>query len=1070
MKRFKIYYLTLFLVLLSLGANAQEITVSGTVLNKSDQSTPVNGVTITFLNKGNNKQSTTKLTQTDRQGNFSIKIPAKSSVQFGSVGFESQVVEFTSDRKGVRIFLVEALNQLEETIVVGYTNKSLVNNTSAVTVVKTKDLVQTPVANVMDLLQGRVAGLNIQLNNGTPGMNGTYTVRGISDISVGGEGDDSYLNSSNPLFVIDGIPQEDPGDFNAAGLLSGSGVSPISMVPVEDIESIQVLKDAAATSQYGSKGAYGVIIITTKRGNSPKPIVAYNSSAKFSTPPKLRDVMVGMAERNSRIDQILRYDTSAYHGYWDLHANPILSDSLNPYYNNNTDWQSIFYRTTYNQSHNVNVSGGDSQFNYKVNGNYYQENGIVKNTGFSRYGMGMLMEYKPFEKFSIMAKAGATWGLSSKGSGNPLGQSGIAKASSASSLLPPPSLYTTSNDVLGALAIDDAGTTISYNGSVQTTYKLPFDIPWNTIFGYTYSTDQRKTFTPGLLIGNRSESGGNMESNNSNSYNLYLKSSMHKSAQINMFRVGLTLGAELNMKNNSANSKILGGLPNGIIGPIGSNPLRSGGENKLSLKDNTVSFTIAPEFGLSSKKGGSGDKYVFNPTINPELNSAYGSKAKLTINPGFGFKWNFSFEPFMKKLDFLSFGDIRTSWGRVTKYKANIYDIWGAYLLNPEGGTYNGEAFIPIDFSAMPNAELKPITSTSWNIGTDLFFLNRKLTLTADAYYRQVDNQLTDMPIADHNSFDKLRSTDVSLVNRGLEVALGVSPLKTQSDFFLNMNFVLAINSDILTKLPDGKRQIINSEATVVNKVGENALSNYLYVYKGVYARDEDVPVDPATGRRLRIGGENSESDLAYFKGGDPIWADLNGDYIIDERDLTIVGNSQPRMTGGFNLNLRYKALSIYTNCSFTLRRDIINKALADKLGYFTDPAGRNAIENGALPPIGAYNFWTPEHTVGVDYPNPFDYTRASIVAPFRANQTLFMEDGSYFKINGISLNYALGRRVKAWLGNIRNLSITASANNIYTFSKYSGINPENVNSLGMDVSGGYPNSRSYTVGVNASF
>src|SRR5690606_30155069 len=242
----------------------------------------------------------------------------------------------------------------------------------------------------------------------------------------------------------------------------------------------------------------------------------------------------------------------------------------------------------------------------------------------------------------------------------------------------------------------------------------------------------------------------------------------------------------------------------------------------------------------------------------------------------------------------------------------------------------------------------------------------------------------------------------------------------------------------------------------------------FLYVNRGVYANDSDVPVDPATGKRLRVGGDNT--DQAYFKAGDPIFVDLNGDYIIDEKDQAIVGNSQPRMTGGINMNLRYKALTVNINTSFTLRRDIINQSLAQRFGYFNDPTASNGGYNGVLVPIDAYNFWTPDNREGAVYPNPFDYTRVNIVKPYRANQTLFMEDGSYFKINGISMAYSLGRRVLRFLGNIERANITASANNIYTFSHYSGINPENVTGLGYDQSSGYPNSRTYSIGLNVTF
>lgn len=1070
MKKKIIYLLPMLFFLCGMQAYAQNITVRGVVIDKDTQDSLAN-VTVAAYRDAQGKNLKGHTTITNTRGRFSLSVPIGAMVRVSLVGYDQYTFRVTAENTNRTIVLTSSENRIEE-VVIGYERKAVHDVTSAVTVIKANELVATPAASVMDLLQGRVAGMNIQLNNGTPGMAGTYTIRGISDIGVTSSGDDVFLNSSNPLIVIDGIPQEDVGEFNPAGLLDGSGISPIAMLPVEDIETIQVLKDAQATSLYGSRGAYGVIVIETKRGNSEVPRIEYSGRAKINTPPRLRDVLVGMAERNSRIYQLLNNDTSRYHGYWDIHANPILSDSLNAYYNNNMDWQNVFFRSTYNHDHNLRFSGGNESFNYKVNGNYYQDRGIIRQTGFERYGIQMLMEYRPFEKFKIMAQATTTLGLSNKGSGNALGQQGIANGANASSLLPPPSLYTASNDVLGALAIDDQSTSLGYSANIQTQYQLPYGINWNSTFGYKYATEDGERFTPGILIQGRDRSGSSMNSFSSNSSHIYIKSSAHYNTQVHIFKLGLTVGGELDMRQSTGNNIYLGGLPNGILGPIGQDASESFGSTNLSNRNNTVALILQPSFGIGSLKQNvriAGDKYVFNPSIRPELNSAYGSKMKITINPAFGFRWNFYAEDFMEKFDFINHGAMRASWGRVVRYRANVYDIWGAYLLNEPGNTYNGQAYTPVDFSAMPNPDLEPVTSTTWNWGLELGMFNNMFNLVADAYYRQIDNQLSDLDLADHNRFDKVRSTDISLVNYGLELALGVRPFKQSRDFTMSTNFILGINRDVVTRLPGDLRQIISNNARVVNKLGGNALSHYLFVNQGVYAYDEDVPVDPSTGRRLRVGGSNSESPLAYFRAGDPIFADLNGDYIIDERDLTIVGNSQPRMTGGINMNFRYKALSMNVNTSFSLRRDIINASLAQRFGYFDNPAATNATGNGVLVPISAYNFWTPDNRVA-EYPNPYDYTRVGIMTPFRPNQTIFMEDGSWFKINGISMNYALNQNILRFLGGVDRILLTASADNIYTFSRYSGVNPENVTSLGYDASSGYPNRRTYTAGFNIIF
>ena len=239
-----------------------------------------------------------------------------------------------------------------------------------------------------------------------------------------------------------------------------------------------------------------------------------------------------------------------------------------------------------------------------------------------------------------------------------------------------------------------------------------------------------------------------------------------------------------------------------------------------------------------------------------------------------------------------------------------------------------------------------------------------------------------------------------------------------------------------------------------------------LYINKGVYATDEDVPVDPVTGKRLRVGTSTSEE--AYFKAGDPIWVDVNGDYIIDEKDRVVAGNAQPLINGGFYFNLGYKNVSVHVNTSFTLKRDVINSVLANTLKSYTYPAKRKIDDlkkDAAIVPIESYNFWTESNRYNAVYPNPYNYHHNKEIDPFREAQTLFLEDGSYFKINTVSVSYRLP---KSWLSVLRvgGVTLKASVNNIWTFSNYSGISPESVNGLGRDYSGGYPNARTWTMGV----
>ena len=1018
---------------------AQEnLKVSGQVTDNKGEA--IIGASVKVLKTGTG-------TISDMDGKFTIQVPVGAELEIGYVGYNPKRVKVVN-KNFVTVVLEENVVALGDVVVVGYGIQKKESLTGAIGNLKVDDIVKTKAPSLAQAIQGKVAGLRIRQENGEPG-------KFSSNINVRGFG--------TPLFVIDGIPQEDVGDYDANGLLAGSGVSPLSSLPFEDIEDITVLKDAAATAQYGSRGAYGVIVITTKRGHASKPEIDFSMDMKVNMPPRLRDVLVGRWERLSRIDQILQNDTSRWNGYYDVNENQALTDSLNPYYNNNMDWQGNFYRRTVNQTYNLAVRGGDSKFNYKINGNYYSENGIIQNTDFNRYGLRTNMGYSPTDKFNMYVSVNATLGITGSGSGNALQQKGVASGASASSLLPPPSMYSASNAALGAMMVEQNTTSVSYDASMSMTYRLPWNISWNLVAGYTYNNTENEKFTPGILNNNMAQLYGLSKYSD----RLYGRTSLSYYGEYGILKYGLTVTGEISSNRSNGNEVTQTGLPNDHLwGPIGA--YSSTGSAYTSSEDNTVSFNIAPSIGFKNLSGGK-DKYVITPTIRPEANSAYGRGVKWQVNPGVSLRWNFDEEKFFKKLNWywVDYGAIRASWGRVVKYAASKYDVWGTYLLGED--TYNGATVIPIDFANMPNNNIDPITTTQWNVGFDFGLWNNRLTFQGDWYYKQVDNQLSSIEEPDHNAFDKVPTTEVSLVNHGLELGFVVRPFRPKSNWSMDWMVNFAINKDIMTKLPDEARQIINSNAQVVNKLGINTMSNYLYIYKGVYATDEDVPVDPATGRRLRVGGNNISADNpnAYFKAGDPIWVDLNGDYIIDEKDKAIVGNSQPRVNGGMSINLRYKSLSLFTSFSFLLRRDIINKVLADNFKSFNNPnvSGDGLQGSAALAPIGAYDFWTPTN-VHADYPNPYDYQHSSVIDPFRADQTLFMEDGSYFKINAITLSYSLPKKWTDYI-RIRYASIRMSLTNIYTFSKYSGINPENVNSLGWDTSGGYPNARTFSMGLS---
>lgn len=301
-------------------------------------------------------------------------------------------------------------------------------------------------------------------------------------------------------------------------------------------------------------------------------------------------------------------------------------------------------------------------------------------------------------------------------------------------------------------------------------------------------------------------------------------------------------------------------------------------------------------------------------------------------------------------------------------------------------------------------------------------------------------------------------------MNYGWEFQVNSRPLNPSSLFKLNVYANLAINKEVLAALPDGARQLIALDPDfaqdIYYRLGINSLSNFLYNTKGVYNSTADVPFDPMTGKRYRTGGTGIRN---YFRAGDPIYTDLNGDYILDANDRVVAGNSQPQITGGIGALLNYKNWSVEVNGSFTLVRDILNNALAAQFRNFNNPTTL-----GNLVPLSQYSYWTGAGNNGT-YPNPLDYTRASIIDPFRYGQTLFQEDGTYFKLNSIKLYYTLNKTFSSKFG-INRANVYVTAQNLGFLTNYSGPNPEAVTALGRDSSGGYPLSKQYVLGLNLEF
>lgn len=1033
---------------------AQEVTIKGEV--KSSSGSSLSGVSI--LNNATKKS----LGISDTKGKFSVKVAPKSTLLFRSLGYGNGYIEVVAGKSYYEVILDLAVNKIDETVVIGYSPRSKQTLTGSAVTISGKDIQDVPVANFTDLLQGKVPGMNVQLNNGTPGVRGNVTIRGISNLNIQGSGDDAFLTPSSPLFVIDGVPVDEGTQYEYGFQSAGPGISPISLIPVEDIESVTILKDAQATALYGSKGAYGVILVTTKRGKSKVPIIQYVGQIFLNTPPNLRNTLGGVNERRARINQILKNDTSYNSALALINNTPLLADSLNAYYNNSTDWQSYFYRTTLNTSQSLNISGGDDKFNYKVAPGIFYERGIVENTGFTRYSIPMNMQYRPTDRFRMFVNLSPSLGRNSTGSGNALKQSGIANSGNSSSLLPSPSLFAGSIDALSALNTINDNKTGTLSSQMELEYSPLPGLRLSTTLSYNFLISSKDRFLPEALNSNSTEIYSYNDRRNT-LYNRNMVSYAKTIRQKHNFNVYIFNEAEVT--NFRADALLISGTPNDqITSGLSYNTGKSkGGTLNNIYERRTLGYAGNFSYNYNTK-------YVLDISYRLDGTSTTGAANPWSQLPSIGARWNFKKEKFFEKWEALEYGLIRGSWGKNIIPSGTIYDVYGRYLSDSE--KYNNEPSVTIDLSTIPNLELLPQTTTTLNGAIEFGFRNG-LTFLYETYYKQSDQILRTKSIPNINAFPRVNTNETSVVNRGHEFSIGYRPRKS-GDFSYSVSVNGAINRDYAASLPDNVRQLLqvdnsSNRQSILYRLGLNSLSNVLLNYKGVYKTDDEVPVNPLTGLKYRVGGTTVLSDELYFKAGDPIWTDLNGDYILDNNDFVIVGNSQPIFTGGLNAFFQYKGWSLNTQFYMTFKRDVLNNALADRLKNFQDPAGTSSTNAGALVPLGDLDVWSPENTSAY-FPNPFDFRRYRFIDPFRYDQTLFQEDGSYFKFTTATLSYNVDRELLKKLLKITSARIFFSANNILTISKYSGPDPELVSALGRDSSSGYPNRRSFTVGLNVQF
>nr|WP_315419823.1 SusC/RagA family TonB-linked outer membrane protein [uncultured Pedobacter sp.] len=1047
-KRGKILGIFLFVVMPFI--TLAQIRITGKIVDRDNK--PIPGTSI--LEKG-----TKNGTVTDGEGQYALTVKSAQSVIVASIiGYLSKE-QSASGKSRIDFKLDENSQNLSEVVLIGYQKISRKKNIAAISSISAKELANIPSASFDQMLQGRISGLNVQNFSGAPGVAPTVSVRGSSLVST------SYDQNnviSSPLYVIDGIPQ---ANENYVGQDMGTGTNYFAGLNPSDIESIDVLKDASAAAIYGSRAANGVILITTKKGLSGEPRISFNAYVGLTERPKLRDVTLGTVERRQKMS-IIQNQLS----YADQKQLPyILTDSLNPAFNGNTDWQDLFYQTGKIANGDLSLSGGDANgMVYRFSGGYYNEQGIIKATGFKRYSGRLNLTSRALkQKLTINPIFAYSSSDRARGNGDNANPISLGAGNMPSSLL---TLDPEKKAFYVGAYDDNLDKNISnqLNLNLNLSYEINKHLILNSQSGYTVNSSRRDLSKSSLL---NSGQGNSSSSYADNSTNLLTSNFLSYNNTFGKHSLSVVAGQDIQF------NKYQNTFASGYNGSSDNIQVVSGfQQSKIFGSSDYQAYGLLSYYArLAYDYDG---KYLLSVSERADGSSRFGNNQKWGYFPSASLGWLISEEGFMKNWakNPFTLAKLRASIGTSGSLPNSNYLQYNLYTVNNggfEGNTtatsYNGQAAItPNLINGAAQSNLSWEKSMQWNIGTDLEIKNGKYALSLDVYNKESSRQLFNVNLPITSGYDFALTNAIGVRNAGAELTLSATPIEGNFRWFTRLN--LSYNKNQIINLPNGGRDLVLSgdrfNKSHILSVGSPINAFYLYRTLGVFSRTNNIPANPFTGNLLYTN--NGE-----FQAGSFYLADLDGDGFIDSfndginPDKLPIGDPNPKYTGGWTNSFSYKNFSLNIFCTFTFKRDILN--LFDNDRFNNSGSGDNPVASFA-------NFSTPDLSKLNIWKNPgdqADYAKYDIGSGrfyYRSDQSFFLDKGGYFRIRSINLGYDLPAKTLKKLG-VGKFRVFALADNLYVFQQSKRlIDAENVNAYGEYDGTGYPIPKKYTLGLEVQF
>lgn len=1020
--------LILFLaILFNIAANAT--TIEGVVIDQSTKE-PIIGASVQV-------KGTSLGTVTDFDGKFKLNVDdTKSAVLIISyVGYQRKSLSLDG-RTLLTIPLEEDTKTLDEVVVVGYGTMRKSDLTGSLTSVKASQEEAMVNTSFDRMLQGKAAGVMVTTSSSAPGGAVNILVRGTS----------SLRGDNQPLYVVDGniIDVDQTENSLSSGTGGGNSLSaaqnPLSSISTQDIENIEILKDASATAIYGSRGANGVVLITTKQGNTAKPVVTFSSVLTTSMMSKKIDVL----------------NTTEYVDFWNK-MNP--GSPLDITTLNGVNWQDFSTRNAFSQNYRASVSAKSGKTSYYLSAGYMDNQGIIKNTGISQADVRLNLNQEINKSISLQTSTSFSNLKTSM-------TAGTDKLSSVSSSLitnmilkrPYKGALATENELdinlIGPeawfLDYDDDSNDTQFSTNATLNINITRGLKLQLKEGIVYRDKNRYVWN-GPLTTNGNKTNGQAGHSGLKNWNTNSEALLQYNNKINKsHNLNATLGVVYQTKKFSSNSLT--------------------GENFISkdlrAKGISLAQTLYPYMYTESGEQmfsalgrlvySYRDRYIFTGTFRADGSSKFSADNKFSYFPSFAFAWRANEETFLKNVSEISNLKFRAGWGQVGNQAIKPYQTLQSYYTNYYTAA-DGSLVVGLSPSRIPNPDLKWETSEQYNIGLDLGLFDQRISITVDAFSKETKDLLQEKSISGSSGYTSMWINNGKVQNRGLEFTLDAKVLD-KKNFKINVggNISFVQNKILDLGMPVTDFGMLKG---VSGYLGDNLGNNNnikMPVNIFLVGRSIGQFFGYQTEGILQAGETQNFNGTTLSEGNIKL-KDLSGDGVVNEEDRTILGNPNPKFTYAFNVNMSYRNWGLDMIFNGVQGNNLINANLIDQ----TDVS--NAIKNVLRDAY--YNAYDATNNPTGTYP-------ALGSKPLGVLTDRMIEDGSYLRLSNVTLSYRLRLpKIKA----INSITFSGTANNVFVLTKYTGYDPD-VNSfandadrMGVDLAS-YPATRSFVLGITANF